>query len=318
MRADAPGRRIVLSERSNFPTDLYIAEGLARELGWTLELIDDPASIANRLRAGDVAILMLTHVNYRSGRMHDMRAHRRRARRRHALAVWDLAHSAGAVPVDLHAAGADFAIGCGYRYLNGGPGARPSSGPPATRRALLAAVVGLDGTRGAVRVHADYRPAPGIARYLCGTPPVLSLAALRVRRRHLARDRGRSAAWPRCAKVGGADRTLRRTGRGALRRNRPVGRLAARRATGAAARSASPTTPAAAVEWRLRDRAGADRAAWSAISGRRRAGAGHPALRLHAAVHALRRRGDAVEHLRQVMEAMNGARRASTAAPAVT
>jgi kynureninase len=121
VREDRPGRKVIVSERSNFPTDLYIAESLARELGWTLKLIE-PEELAASLTP-DVAILMLTHVNYRTGRMHDMAAVTRAAHDVGALMVWDLCHSAGAVPVDLSGAGADFAVGCGYKYLNGGPGA---------------------------------------------------------------------------------------------------------------------------------------------------------------------------------------------------
>ena len=118
---DAPQRRVLVSERSNFPTDLYIAEGLCTARGYTLQLVE-PDAIAAALTA-DVAVLMLTHVNYRTGAMHDMAAVSAAAHAAGALVVWDLAHSAGAVPVDLTAAKADFSIGCGYKYLNGGPGA---------------------------------------------------------------------------------------------------------------------------------------------------------------------------------------------------
>ena len=119
--ADHPSRRVLVSEHSNFPTDLYIAEGLCAERGYTLRLVE-PEEIAGALNS-DVAILMLTHVNYRTGAMHDMAAVTKAAHAAGALVVWDLAHSAGAVPVDLRGAGADFAVGCGYKYLNGGPGA---------------------------------------------------------------------------------------------------------------------------------------------------------------------------------------------------
>ena len=112
---------MVVSERSNFPTDLYIAEGLCQAQGFTLKLVE-PEEIDAALD-GDLAILMLTHVNYRTGAMHDMAAVTAAAHAAGALVVWDLAHSAGAVPVDLLGAGADFAVGCGYKYLNGGPGA---------------------------------------------------------------------------------------------------------------------------------------------------------------------------------------------------
>ncbi|HZB93848.1 MAG TPA: aminotransferase class V-fold PLP-dependent enzyme, partial [Stellaceae bacterium] len=115
------GRAVILSERDNFPTDLYIAEGLIGLLGGRhrLRLVDGDA-VAGAID-GDTAAVMLTHVNYRTGAMHDMAAVTAAAQRSGALMLWDLAHSVGAVPVDLTAAGADFAVGCGYKYLNGGP-----------------------------------------------------------------------------------------------------------------------------------------------------------------------------------------------------
>ena len=116
----APRRRVILSERSNFPTDLYIAQSLAAARDMELRLVaaDQLASALDE----SVAVLMLTHVNYKSGHMYDMAAVSALAHKHGALAIWDLAHSAGAVPVDLHAGGADYAIGCTYKYLNGGPG----------------------------------------------------------------------------------------------------------------------------------------------------------------------------------------------------
>jgi len=178
VREDAPARGVVVSERSNFPTDLYIAESVCRQHGWRLELLEHD-TLADRLGCGDVALLMLTHVNYRSGRMHDMGALTRAAHDAGALTVWDLAHSAGAVPVDLHAAQADFAIGCGYKYLNGGPGA-PAFVWAHPRHAgrFRQPLSGWMGHAAPFAFVPDYRPASGIARYLCGTPPVLSLAAL--------------------------------------------------------------------------------------------------------------------------------------------
>ncbi|HVE52524.1 MAG TPA: kynureninase [Ramlibacter sp.] len=175
--ADAPGRRIVLSERSNFPTDLYIAEGLCRERGCELRLLE-PHELTGALD-DRAAVLMLTHGNYRTGAMHDMAAVTRAAHAAGALVVWDLAHSAGAVEVDLHAAGADFAVGCGYKYLNGGPGA-PAFVWVHPRHAdrFWQPLSGWWGHAAPFAFTADYRPAPGIARYLCGTQPVLSMAAL--------------------------------------------------------------------------------------------------------------------------------------------
>ena len=177
VREDAPARRVLLSERSNFPTDLYIAESLCADLGWELVLLETGAIDA---RLGpDVAILMLTHVNYRTGSMHDMAALTTQAHAAGALVVWDLAHSAGAVPVDLHAANADFAVGCGYKYLNGGPGA-PAFVWAHPRHAdrFRQPLSGWMGHAAPFEFAPGYRPAAGIARYLCGTPPVLSLAAL--------------------------------------------------------------------------------------------------------------------------------------------
>ncbi len=178
---DAPGRKVVVSERSNFPTDLYIAEALCRERGLQLKLVE-PEEIAGALTA-EVAVLMLTHVNYRTGAMHDMAAVTAAAHAAGALTVWDLAHSAGAVPVELHAANADFSVGCGYKYLNGGPGApafvwvnpKHAERPTTT---FLQPLAGWWGHSAPFEFTSDYRPAPGIARYLCGTQPILSLTAL--------------------------------------------------------------------------------------------------------------------------------------------
>ena len=178
MVQEAPGpRRVILSERSNFPTDLYIAEALARARGFELVLAEAdelPALLDHR-----VAVLMLTHVNYRTGRMHDMAALTHAAHQAGALALWDLAHSAGAVPVDLHAAKADFAVGCGYKYLNGGPGAPAFVWVhPQHAGRFWQPLAGWMGHASPFEFTPGYRPAAGIARYLCGTPPVLSLAAL--------------------------------------------------------------------------------------------------------------------------------------------
>ena len=175
--ADAPQRRVVLSERSNFPTDLYIAEGLCRERGCELRLLEAP-EIAGALDA-HAAVLMLTHVNYRTGAMHDMAAVTRAAHEAGALVVWDLAHSAGAVEVDLHAADADFAVGCGYKYLNGGPGAPAFVWVhPRHAERFWQPLSGWWGHAAPFAFTPDYRPAAGIARYLCGTQSVLAMAAL--------------------------------------------------------------------------------------------------------------------------------------------
>ena len=181
VKADSPQRRVIVSERQNFPTDLYIAEGLCRDLGWSLELLEPPA-IVERLsdgRGDDVAILMLTQVNYRTGALHDMAAMTALAHAAGGLTVWDLAHSAGALPVDLNDAGADFAIGCGYKFLNGGPGA-PAFVWAHPRHAgrFWQPLSGWMGHAAPFTFKPEYQPAPGIGRFLCGTPAVLSLTAL--------------------------------------------------------------------------------------------------------------------------------------------
>jgi kynureninase len=178
VQADAPQRRVIVSERSNFPTDLYIAEALAHERGCTLVLVDEPAHIVPRL-CDDVALLMLTQANYRSGRLHDMAALTQAAHAVGALAVWDLAHSAGALPVDLNGANADFAVGCGYKYLNGGPGA-PAFVWAHARHAerFWQPLAGWMGHAAPFDFTPGYRPAAGIQRYLCGTPSVLAMSAL--------------------------------------------------------------------------------------------------------------------------------------------
>jgi kynureninase len=175
--ADAPQRRTLLSERSNFPTDLYIAQALARERDLRLELVDAD-DLPARLGA-DTAVLLLTHVNYRSGHLHDMAALSRAAHDAGALTVWDLAHSAGALPVALKADGADFAVGCGYKYLNGGPGA-PAFVWVHPRHAdrFWQPLAGWMGHAAPFAFTPGYQPAAGIARYLCGTPAVLAMAAL--------------------------------------------------------------------------------------------------------------------------------------------
>jgi kynureninase len=176
-----PGRRVILSQRDNFPTDLYMAQGLIGLLGSEHELrlvdADDIAAAINE----NTAVMMLTHVNYRTGAMHDMRAITAAAHAKGALVIWDLAHSAGALPVELNAAQADFAIGCGYKYLNGGPGA-PAFVSVARRHQanFVQPLAGWLGHANPFAFDATYAPADGILRALCGTPAVLSMAALEV------------------------------------------------------------------------------------------------------------------------------------------
>jgi kynureninase len=177
-RDERPGRTVIISERSNFPTDLYIAESLAEQHGCTLQLVASPEDIPAALDQR-TALLMLTHVNYRTGRMHDMAALSAAAHAAGALAVWDLAHSAGALPVDLNRDGADFAVGCGYKYLNGGPGAPAFAWVrPEHVSRFKQPLSGWIGHAAPFAFVPGYEPAEGISRYLCGTPPVLALAAL--------------------------------------------------------------------------------------------------------------------------------------------
>ena len=176
-QADDAARRVIVSERSNFPTDLYIAESVAAQHGMVLELHDIEA-IPARL-GPDVAVLMLTQVNYRSGRMADMAAVTAQAHAAGALMLWDLAHSAGAVPVDLNGADADFAVGCGYKYLNGGPGAPAFCwAHPRHAERFWQPLSGWMGHAAPFVFEPGYRPAPGMQRYLCGTPPVIGASAL--------------------------------------------------------------------------------------------------------------------------------------------
>lgn len=174
-----PQRKVILSERENFPTDLYMAEGLAEMLGDGIRLRVVPRAELAAAVDHDVAVLMLTEVDFRSGEIHDMAAWSEMAHEAGALAVWDLSHSAGAIPVDVDGCGADFAVGCGYKYLNGGPGA-PSFAYVARRHhgGLRSPLWGWMGHAAPFDFGSDYRPAPGVASLQVGTPPILSLAAL--------------------------------------------------------------------------------------------------------------------------------------------
>jgi len=174
-----PDRRVILSDSGNFPTDLYMAQGLIESLGRGHELrIVAPDEVAANI-GDEVAALMLTEVDYRTGRMHDMAALTARAHAHGVITIWDLAHSAGAIPVDVSAAGADFAVGCTYKYLNGGPGA-PAFIYVAPRWADRArpALSGWLGHEAPFAFDPDYRPAAGVERMRVGTPPVLALRAL--------------------------------------------------------------------------------------------------------------------------------------------
>ncbi len=176
-----PGCRAIVSERDNFPTDLYVAQGLAAFLGGqhTVRLVE-PGGALDAID-GDTAVVMLSHVNYRTGAMHDMAGVTRAAQDRGALVLWDLAHSAGAMPVDLSAADADFAVGCGYKFLNGGPGAPAFLYvAPRLHAALRLPITGWLGHAAPFAFEAEYRPGPGLMQATVGTPPILSLAALDV------------------------------------------------------------------------------------------------------------------------------------------
>jgi kynureninase len=172
------GRRVIVTERSNFPTDIYMAEGLASwlERGYQVRLVDTVEELYAAVGA-DCAVLMLTHVNYRTGYQHDMAALSRHARANGALTVWDLAHSAGAVPLDLHGSQADLAVGCTYKYLNGGPGAPAFIWVPQRHQAQFSQPLsGWWGHAAPFAMAPGFAPCDGIGRALCGTQPVLSLA----------------------------------------------------------------------------------------------------------------------------------------------
>ena len=175
-----PDRRVILSEAGNFPTDLYMAEGLAALLGRGHALRQVPPEAIAAALGEDVAVLLLTHVNYRSGRMHDMARLTAAAHAAGALTVWDLSHSAGAVPLDLASSGADFAVGCGYKFLNGGPGAPGYLSIAQRHRDAPLPLTGWMGHADPFAFAPGYRPAEGIARARVGTPPILGLAALDV------------------------------------------------------------------------------------------------------------------------------------------
>jgi len=181
MQAEDPaaaGRRVIVTERSNFPTDIYMAQGLSGWLarGYTVKLVDSVDELPGAIDA-DTAVVMLTHVNYRTGYQHDMAATSALAHARGALIVWDLAHSAGAVPVALNADGADLAVGCTYKYLNGGPGSPAFIWVPKRHQARFQQPLsGWWGHAAPFAMAPDFAPTDGIGRALCGTQPIVSLA----------------------------------------------------------------------------------------------------------------------------------------------
>ncbi|NRR29766.1 kynureninase [Oxalobacteraceae bacterium] len=181
MQANTPAsaaRRVIVTERSNFPTDIYMAEGLSSWLarGYSVKLVDSVDELPAAIGA-DTAVVMLTHVNYRSGYQHDMAATSALAHTAGALIVWDLAHSAGAVPVDLNRDGADLAVGCTYKYLNGGPGSPAFIWVPLRHQASFQQPLsGWWGHAAPFAMAPAFAPTEGIGRALCGTQPIVSLA----------------------------------------------------------------------------------------------------------------------------------------------
>jgi len=176
-----PDRNVIVAEGDSFPTDLYMAEGVASTRpGVTLRLEGRDADTIEELIDESVAVVLINHVNYKSGELRDMAALTKRIQAAGALVIWDLCHSAGALPVDLDGAGADFAVGCSYKYLNGGPGAPAFI--YAARRHHASIVQPLSGWWGHARPFAFERSFDGdvgIKRFLCGTQPILSLRALK-------------------------------------------------------------------------------------------------------------------------------------------
>ncbi|CAH1657601.1 kynureninase [Chelatococcus asaccharovorans] len=174
-----PERRVVLSDSGNFPSDLYIAQGLLASLGRGYELkVVEPEEVEAAID-DKVAVTLITEVDYRTGRLHDMKRLTAKAHAAGAITVWDLAHSAGALAVNVTEADADFAVGCTYKYLNGGPGA-PAFIYVAPRHAERArpSLSGWMGHEAPFAFDLDYRPAPGIERMRVGTPPVIALTVL--------------------------------------------------------------------------------------------------------------------------------------------
>lgn len=184
-QVDGPGRRVIITERDNFPTDIYIAQGLADLLNsvavetgtsYEVKLIDDEADLLAAL-GDDTAVISLSHVNYRTGAMWDMAAINRAAHRAGALSIWDLAHAAGAVPVDLNASDSDYAVGCTYKYLNGGPGSPAFIWVNAKHQdRFWQPLSGWWSHAQPFEMATDYAPANDVRRFMCGTQPITSMA----------------------------------------------------------------------------------------------------------------------------------------------
>lgn len=177
-QATTAQRRVIVTERSNFPTDIYILQGLTHFLndGYELRLVDNPDQL-NAAIDHDVALVLLTHVNYRTGYMLDMAALTAYTHQQGALILWDLCHSAGAVPVDLHAANADFAVGCTYKYLNGGPGAPAFIWVPEKHQPhFTQPLTGWWAHQSPFEMQTHFQGAGDIRAALCGTQPIISLS----------------------------------------------------------------------------------------------------------------------------------------------
>ncbi|MBB5042205.1 kynureninase [Shinella fusca] len=176
-----PDRTIIVAEAGSFPTDIYMAEGVvSTRPGASLRLEGVDAPEIEDLIDGDVAVVLVNHVNYKSGELRDMAALTQKAHEHGALVIWDLCHTAGALPVDLDGAKADFAVGCTYKYLNGGPGA-PAFVYAAARHhgAISQPLSGWWGHARPFAFEKHYAAGEGIRRFLCGTQPILSLRALK-------------------------------------------------------------------------------------------------------------------------------------------
>lgn len=176
----SPTRKVIVSEREMFPTDLYMIQGLIELIqnGYELRLIDETLRLEDAIN-DDVAVLLLSHVNYRTGYLHDIAKTTALAHEHDVLTIWDLCHSAGAVPIDVHTGKADFVVGCTYKYLNGGPGSPAFIWvSPEYRNVFKQPLSGWWGHEKPFDMAVDYTPAHGVRRYLCGTQPIVSMALL--------------------------------------------------------------------------------------------------------------------------------------------
>lgn len=177
-KEEQPQRKVIVAERDSFPTDLYVIQGFIQSFDpdYELQLIDGPQDL-DALVTDQVAAVLLSHANYRSGYLHDMQATNALIHERGALVIWDLCHSAGAVPIELKGSDADFAIGCTYKYLNGGPGSPALLwAHPRHMNRFQQPLSGWWGHDKPFDMAQDYAPADGIRRYLCGTQPIVSMS----------------------------------------------------------------------------------------------------------------------------------------------